>query len=97
MSNDPYGTRTRVAAVKGQCPRPLDEGAMAMVQINLTITVRSCNEDLEEPSRVRARRLQLLRTFSLSAEIGPKLTPSVVMARFVNKQKTSKSYTGGLF
>ena len=24
---DPYGTRTRVAAVKGRCPRPLDEGA----------------------------------------------------------------------
>ena len=22
---DPYGIRTRVAAVKGQCPRPLDE------------------------------------------------------------------------
>ncbi len=25
--SDPYGTRTRVAAVKGRCPRPLDEGA----------------------------------------------------------------------
>ena len=25
--NDPYGTRTRVAAVKGRSPRPLDEGA----------------------------------------------------------------------
>ena len=25
-SGDPYGIRTRVAAVKGQCPRPLDEG-----------------------------------------------------------------------
>ena len=23
---DPYGIRTRVAAVKGRCPRPLDEG-----------------------------------------------------------------------
>src|SRR4029077_20641978 len=22
----PYGTRTRVSAVKGRCPRPLDEG-----------------------------------------------------------------------
>ena len=30
IEGDPYGTRTRVAAVKGQCPRPLDEGAMAM-------------------------------------------------------------------
>ena len=26
MSGDPYGTRTRVFAVKGRCPRPLDEG-----------------------------------------------------------------------
>ena len=23
---DPYGIRTRVAAVKGRCPKPLDEG-----------------------------------------------------------------------
>ena len=27
MPDDPYGTRTRVTAVKGRCPRPLDEGA----------------------------------------------------------------------
>ncbi len=26
-NNDPYGTRTRVAGVKGRSPRPLDEGA----------------------------------------------------------------------
>ena len=26
MSGDPYGTRTRVYAVKGRRPRPLDEG-----------------------------------------------------------------------
>ena len=26
--SDPYGTRTRVAAVKGRSPRPLDEGAV---------------------------------------------------------------------
>ncbi len=25
---DPYGTRTRVFAVKGRRPRPLDEGAV---------------------------------------------------------------------
>ena len=25
--SDPYGTRTRVAGVKGRSPRPLDEGA----------------------------------------------------------------------
>ncbi len=28
MPDDPYGTRTRVTAVKGRCPRPLDEGAV---------------------------------------------------------------------
>ena len=28
--SDPYGTRTRVAAVKGRSPRPLDEGAAAL-------------------------------------------------------------------
>ena len=27
FSGDPYGIRTRVAAVKGRCPKPLDEGA----------------------------------------------------------------------
>ena len=27
-SYDPYGTRTRVAGVKGRSPRPLDEGAV---------------------------------------------------------------------
>ncbi len=26
--SDPYGTRTRVAGVKGRSPRPLDEGAV---------------------------------------------------------------------
>jgi hypothetical protein len=26
MNGDPYGTRTRVYAVKGRRPRPLDEG-----------------------------------------------------------------------
>ena len=28
-ANDPNGTRTRVTAVKGRCPRPLDDGAAA--------------------------------------------------------------------
>ncbi len=27
LDGDPYGIRTRVAAVKGRCPEPLDEGA----------------------------------------------------------------------
>ena len=28
LDGDPYGIRTRVAAVKGRCPKPLDEGAI---------------------------------------------------------------------
>ena len=30
LDGDPYGIRTRVAAVKGRCPKPLDEGAIAV-------------------------------------------------------------------
>jgi hypothetical protein len=29
LAGAPYGIRTRVAAVKGRCPRPLDEGRIA--------------------------------------------------------------------
>ncbi len=28
--SDPDGSRTRVTAVKGRCPRPLDDGAMVL-------------------------------------------------------------------
>ncbi len=31
MKSDPNGTRTRVAAVKGRSPRPLDDGAVGYV------------------------------------------------------------------
>ena len=30
LAGDPYGTRTRVFAVRGRRPRPLDEGAIAI-------------------------------------------------------------------
>ena len=36
MDGDPYGTRTRVFAVKGRCPRPLDEGVTAALPISHT-------------------------------------------------------------
>ena len=49
--SDPYGTRTRVTAVKGRCPRPLDEGAGAKSIASL----RSCNQEAREASRVHAR------------------------------------------
>ena len=31
LNGDPYGIRTRVAAVKGRCPKPLDEGAIVFI------------------------------------------------------------------
>ena len=31
LCNDPDGSRTRVTAVKGQCPRPLDDGAACLL------------------------------------------------------------------
>ena len=35
FSSDPYGSRTHVAAVKGRCPRPLDEGANHCASISI--------------------------------------------------------------
>ena len=43
IKDDPYGTRTRVAAVKGQCPRPLDEGAVLAL---VSTTMESIGSDL---------------------------------------------------
>jgi hypothetical protein len=34
----PYGIRTRVAAVRGRCPRPLDEGDIVEDIINKPIS-----------------------------------------------------------
>lgn len=39
LLDDPYGTRTRVTAVKGRCPRPLDEGAPVRFESDRSITV----------------------------------------------------------
>jgi hypothetical protein len=36
--NDPYGTRTRVTAVKGRCPRPLDEGAAEEMNVSVLLS-----------------------------------------------------------
>jgi hypothetical protein len=43
MPDDPYGTRTRVTAVKGRCPRPLDEGAVLAVVDNVS---QKCEQTL---------------------------------------------------
>ena len=37
MLGDPYGIRTRVAAVKGRCPRPLDEGVSLEARVFYTL------------------------------------------------------------
>ena len=63
-AGDPYGIRTRVAAVKGRCPRPLDEGVADDEQtvsldgpVNQAVAAR-----LNEVSSVRPR----VRTFASS-------------------------------
>ena len=40
-SGDPYGIRTRVGAVKGRCPRPLDEGVSYLWNFVLVISYKS--------------------------------------------------------
>ena len=35
FDGDPYGTRTRVSAVKGQRPRPLDEGTITWLFLQI--------------------------------------------------------------
>ena len=36
-ANDPEGIRTPVTAVKGRCPRPLDDGATSSISHNYRI------------------------------------------------------------
>src|SRR5947209_4301898 len=48
--SDPDGIRTRVASVKGMCPRPLDDGATA---------IRSTSASYEAPS-VSVKRLTIV-------------------------------------
>ena len=50
MRSDPYGTRTRVAGVKGRSPRPLDDGALL-----------SCGKERSEASPANVLVLRLDR------------------------------------
>ena len=34
---DPYGSRTRIVAVKGRCPKPLDEGAVPYSSLDIGV------------------------------------------------------------
>ena len=38
----PKGSRTPVAAVKGRCPRPLDDGDVLRLSLGLTKTITIC-------------------------------------------------------
>ncbi len=58
--NDPYGTRTRVTAVKGRCPRPLDEGAAACFDSGRSITVDRVLPNFKAMRQGCRRRLKAL-------------------------------------
>ena len=45
IKNDPNGSRTRVAAVKGQCPRPLDDGVISSIGAILYSFFKNCQEN----------------------------------------------------
>ena len=66
MPDDPYGTRTRVTAVKGRCPRPLDEGAVLAVFDHVSSkceqtlpTNGGFTQELPDSSRVQSKHLKL--------------------------------------
>jgi hypothetical protein len=71
--NDPYGNRTRVAAVKGQCPRPLDEGV-----VDISPSASAKYTPFEEPvktydqrSTTRSRETLPARRGEQSCRAGP--------------------------
>ena len=43
LDGDPYGIRTRVAAVKGRCPKPLDEGALFFIKQENNLSSHNVN------------------------------------------------------
>ena len=47
MPNDPNGTRTRVAGVKGRSPRPLDDGAAAGSVSGTSVHLNDMNRQAE--------------------------------------------------
>src|SRR5437764_12976969 len=56
IESDPNGTRTRVTAVKGRCPRPLDDGASGK------IFKEPKNQKIKEPLATHLFTIDLLRS-----------------------------------
>ena len=70
MVRIPNGVRTRVPAVKGRCPRPLDDGDLCVVSPSTEVRWR--------PQNYRGLRANALTEVSLSGLlwlIGPRLPP----------------------
>ena len=61
---DPYGIRTRVVAVKGRCPRPLDEGANKLVTLVLQYRTEASKLG---PGSAFSSAFTLLTTFTYAA------------------------------
>src|SRR6266487_1850237 len=65
--SDPNGIRTRVTAVKGRCPGPLDDRVAKAGQYRIEFAARKANWERERRSqfsRLQATRLPLQVAFS---------------------------------
>src|SRR5262249_60893548 len=61
----PYGTRTRVSAVKGRCPRPLDEGRLRRGR-HIEAFAR-CGKEAAVATRLGAKAVTIYRPSHCSA------------------------------
>ena len=64
-ASDPDGTRTRVAAVKGRCPRPLDDGA---IRNGRRLDAETPRTELSATCRAEVAGLEKSRDESFSEE-----------------------------
>ena len=56
MRSDPNGIRTRVTAVKGRCPRPLDDRVTKPGNIGIDVVRRKANWQLILERQCRIQR-----------------------------------------
>ncbi len=83
-SGVPYGIRTRVAAVKGQCPRPLDEGDVFALYLNSAFE-----------SRISFHELLIFSCYSFQHGVKYKeLTHEIHSSDMEYLDNQSSSYTG---